>query len=324
MNDFAEFLKILGKGPKSRRSLTEDEAFNAAVMMFNGQVTDRQLGAFLLLLRANGETKDELIGILKATRSTFLSQFTRPAGLDIEFSAYAGKWRYPPYYLLAAKLLAQQGYGVLIHGDQGQFNHRHYATDFLESFDIAQASSLKDAYETLQTPQFLYLPLAHFAQPLREILHLKDELGVRTLFNTLVKVLNPLNAPVSMQSIFHRGVEQLHLHAATALNNHCTCIFKGEGGDPEIRPDALTHLYMLKKNTLIEPELNGLIERQVRPETWSMDSLLGLWHGKACDNYGESAVVATVAVALMGLNDTLSYEQGVQLAKTYWKSRHDH
>ncbi len=77
---------------------------------------------------------------------------------------------------------------------------------------------------------------------------MKSELGVRTVFNTAVKLLNPLNAPASLQGIFHKGVEQLHHDTAKAVGVADNLVFKGEGGEAEIRPDAMTHLFFSRRS----------------------------------------------------------------------------
>jgi len=320
---FAEFLRILGKGPKTRRPLTQAEAEQALAMILAGEVTDKQLGAFLLLMRANGETPDELIGFVRGARQSFgLNNQACPSGLHLDWAAYAGKWRYPPYYLLSLKLLAHMGYGVLLHGDQGQFEHRYYAESFLAELGVPIADSLEQAREILAKPQLVYLPLTQFAEPLRRILHLKEEIGVRTVFNTAVKLLNPLNAPMTVQGIFHKGVEQLHLQTAQAMGYPCNLVFKGEGGEAEMRPDALTTLYCLHQGQQSEQKLNGLIDRQERPNSWDLEDILGLWQGGQEDNYGEAAVIATAAVALMGLL-SIEYSAAVSTIKQAWTQRHD-
>ncbi|SFR49997.1 glycosyl transferase family protein [Thiomicrospira sp. ALE5] len=324
---FAEFLRILGKGPKTRRPLTQAEAEQALAMILAGEVTEKQLGAFLLLVRANGETPDELIGFVKGARQHFgleqqdcSSDTACPVGLHLDWAAYAGKWRYPPYYLLSLKLLAQMGFGILLHGDQGQFAQRQYAQAFLSELAIPIASSLEQAREMLGTPQLVYLPLTQFAEPLREILHLKEEIGVRTVFNTAVKLLNPLNAPVSVQGIFHKGVEQLHLQTAQALGYKTNLVFKGEGGEAEMRPDALSTVYAWQDSTQTEQKMTALIERQQRPEHWDLAGLVALWQGKKQDIYGEAAVMATAAVALMGLASE-NYATAVARVKQAWEQR---
>jgi anthranilate phosphoribosyltransferase len=318
---FSEYLRILGKGPKSRRPLSQQEAELAMQMVLAEQVTEKQLGAFLLLMRANGETPAELKGFISAIRAKFLLAPTK-SNIDIDFSAYAGKWRYPPYFLLSVKLLVNNGYKVLIHGDSGQIEHRQYIDLFLAELNFKQASSILEAKELVSQGFAVYLPLQNFAPQLRKILHLKTELGVRTVFNTAVKLLNPLNAKHCMQGIYHKGVENLH-HAASSLNGaEQNLAFKGEGGEPEIRPDALTHLYFSDhvKGEFKDIVLPALIERNLHRKKWQTEDILQLWNGKKIDKYGEASVIATTAVSLM-LVKSISNQQALLKARQFWETR---
>ena len=87
---FASFVRILGKGQKGSRGLTQEEAYTAMGMMLDGKVEDTQLGAFLMLLRFKEETAEELAGFTQAVRE----RVTAPAiAVDIDWPAYAGKRR---------------------------------------------------------------------------------------------------------------------------------------------------------------------------------------------------------------------------------------
>ncbi|HHT00358.1 MAG TPA: glycosyl transferase family protein [Thiomicrospira sp.] len=318
---FSQFLRILGKGPKSKRSLTIEEAQEAIEMILSGDVTEKQLGAFLLLMRANGESLDELMGFVSGLRKHYQLEQTQ-AGIDLDISAYAGKWRYPPYFLLSVKLLVESGYKVIVHGDSGQFSDRQYAETFLKDLGFHKAGSLDEAGQYAFQGSLVYLPLKAFAKELSEILHLKSEIGVRTVFNTAVKLLNPLNARYSIQGIFHKGVENLH-HAAFKVNGaDYNLVFKGEGGEPEIRPDALNKLYFSDKSNseLQTVNFNSITERNRRPDEWNTQTLLDVWQGKTDDSYGIKAVVATTAVALM-LIERLDAEMAIKRAEELWLNR---
>ena len=72
---FAEYIRILGKGKKGSRPLTQDEAYQAMKMILAEDVLPIQLGAFLMLMRVKEETPEELAGfVLAARESCHLSQ----------------------------------------------------------------------------------------------------------------------------------------------------------------------------------------------------------------------------------------------------------
>ncbi|TXL01487.1 glycosyl transferase, partial [Methylococcaceae bacterium HT1] len=108
---FAEFIRILGKGKKGSRPLTQDEAYHAMRMILAGEVEEIQLGAFLMLMRVKEETPEELAGFVLAVRETLPRISTDIA--DLDWSAYAGKRRHLPWYILSSLLLAENGIKVL-------------------------------------------------------------------------------------------------------------------------------------------------------------------------------------------------------------------
>ncbi|MGC3400240.1 hypothetical protein ACPTE5_30055, partial [Pseudomonas aeruginosa] len=82
-------------------------------MLLDEKVEDTQLGAFLMLLRHKEESPEELAGFTEAVRE----RLNAPAlNVDIDWPTYAGKKRHLPWYLLAAKCLAQNGVRILMHG----------------------------------------------------------------------------------------------------------------------------------------------------------------------------------------------------------------
>ena len=51
------------------------------------------------------------------------------------------------------------------------------------------------------------------------------------------------------------------------------------------------------------------------------DMLKKVWRGEAQDEYGENAVIQTVAVALWGLDKAENLEEAQQQARALWQNR---
>lgn len=107
---FAQYVRILGKGKSGSRSLSFEEAQTAFGMILTGDVLDAQLGAFLMLLRVKEESPQELAGFVNATREWLNAPCI---DVDLDWSSYAGKRKHYPWFLLAALILAENGYGSL-------------------------------------------------------------------------------------------------------------------------------------------------------------------------------------------------------------------
>lgn len=313
---FAEFIRILGKGKRGARGLTQEEARTAMMMLLEGKVEEAQLGAFLMLLRHKEETPEELAGFTEAVRQ----HIAAPAiAVHLDWPSYAGKKRHLPWYLLAAKCLAANGVRILMHGGGAHTAGRLYTEQLLDQLAIPLCRNWQAVADSLERHGLAFFPLQDWAAPLQHMIDLRNTLGLRSPIHSLARVLNPLSAHCSLQSIFHPGYQAVHREASRLLGDHAIVI-KGDGGEIEINPDVISHLYGATKGEAWDESWPALsAQRHVKPASLQADHLLNVWRGLAEDSYGELAVVATMALALRGLGK--SHEESFATARQYWSAR---
>lgn len=317
---FAPYVRILGKGRTGTRSLDFDEARQAFGMLLRGEVEDIQLGAFLMLLRVKEETDQELAGFVQACRDCLGPP---PAtGAQLDWSSYAGKRNQHPWYILSALLLASHGVRVFMHGTDGHTPGRVYAQATLQALGIDAAACLDDAGLRIQRDSFAFMPLKTLLPPLHDIVQLKPTLGLRSPVNTLVRMLNPTRAPCSIQSVFHPNYAALHIGADTILGQPHSLVFKGEGGEVEIKPHARTECHLQRHGQhqrLTWPrQLAGKPDSVAAP---APAALRALWRGESDAPYGELAVTETAAVALLLLELADDLNGCRDLARQWWADR---
>jgi anthranilate phosphoribosyltransferase len=317
---FAPFVRILGKGKTGSRALTREEARTAMEMILRGEVKDVQLGAFLMLLRVKEESAEELTGFVEAARAAIAAPSEINA--DLDWSSYAGKRKHLPWFLLSALTLADRGVRVFMHGSGGHTQGRLYTEAVLNALDIRIAESWNDAAHTLDKSQFTFMPLRHICPPLQAMIDLRNQLGLRSPVHTLARLLNPLTAPYSIQSVFHPPYALRHQQAAIDLGQFHSSVFKGEGGEVERKPEALTKVFSVHNGSSSETAWPKLIEgRQEQPEDFTIEHLRDIWRGKVRDEYAELAVTGTLAIALHLLQRANDSTQALVLAQDYWQQR---
>lgn len=313
---FAEFVRILGKGKRGARSLTREEARAAMTLLLEGKVEDTQLGAFLMLLRHKEESAEELAGFTEALRA----HLQAPAiAVDLDWPTYAGKKRHLPWYLLAAKCLASNGLRILMHGGGAHTAGRMYSEQLLGLLQIPLCRDWAAVGNALDQQQLAFFPLHDWAPQLQRMIDLRNTLGLRSPIHSLARVLNPLGARCGLQSIFHPGYQAVHREASRLLGDHAVVI-KGDGGEIEVNPDVISHLYGTTEGEAWDEEWPALSERRhVKPPSLQAEQLLAVWRGEVDDSYGEKAVIATMALALRGLGQ--EREQAFATARGYWSTR---
>ncbi len=316
---FAKYVAILARGKTKTRSLTLDEARDSMAMILRGEALPEQIGAFLMLLRLKEETPEEIAGFTLGARDAMaLPKFPT---VDLDWSSYAGKRRQLPWFILSVLLLAQNGVKVFMHGTEGHTEGRVYTRDVLQELDIPVARDLSDAADQIGLTNFAYLPLQGFCPDLQDLINLRPVLGLRSPVHSFARMLNPMNAAVTMQGIFHRGFMDIHAGAGLLLHQPLT-VFRGEGGEIERRPNKPTIAWSTKSGSIVNEQWPALMSdgHVSADESMNVEKLRAVWQGQL-DEYGEMSVIGTLAVALKLLGKADTTEDAQKLAKTMWDDR---
>ena len=313
---FAQFVRILGKGKRGARSLTREEAREAMGMLLDEKVEDTQLGAFLMLLRHKEESPEELAGFTEALRA----RLQAPAlAVDIDWPTYAGKKRHLPWFLLAAKCLADNGVRIFMHGGGAHTAGRLYTEQLLEALQIPLCRNWQAAGAALDTQHLAFMPLLDWAPQLQRMIDLRNTLGLRSPIHSLARILNPLGARCGLQSIFHPGYQAVHRDASGLLGD-CAIVIKGDGGEIEVNPDSASHLYGTRDGQSWDEEWPALsAQRHVKPAQLDPEELKAVWRGERDDSYGQMALLSTIALALRGLGEPR--DTAFEKARHYWDAR---
>jgi len=318
---FAEFIRILGKGKKGSRPLTQDEAYHAMKMIMADDVLPIQLGAFLMLMRVKEETPEELAGFVLAAREA-IDLTHHNTLVDLDWSSYAGKRRHLPWFLLSALLLAENAITVFMHGAKGPSADRVYTENALSYLGLRPAQSVDEAKQQLTQQRFSYLSLEHFCPKLHDIIELRPILGLRSPVHTLVRLLNPFNAPYSIQGIFHPGYRPVHQQAALLLQQPHAAVLKGDGGETERNPDMECLVQSVHHGELMDETWPALFtHRHVKSELLDPTLLSLVWQGVVEDEFAQASVIGTAAIALKLLGKASTQQEAQVLATAYWLQR---
>ncbi|GAB6041362.1 glycosyl transferase family protein [Endothiovibrio diazotrophicus] len=318
---FAQYVRILGKGKNGSRALTEEEAQETMRMILAGEVEPIQLGAFLMLMRVKEETGAEVAGFVRAIRETItLPELDRP--VDLDWSSYAGKRRHHPWFLLAALTLAANGVRIFMQGTTGHTEGRIYTEDTLRELGLPVCASMEQAKTELEARNFAYMPLAVMVPKLQEVIEYRPLLGLRSPVHTVGRMINPFAAPYSMQSIFHRGYLGIHQDACEILGQPYMVVIKGDGGEVERNPDMVCEARVIHDGKAGSEEWPAMFkQRHVNEEELNNADLKTLWEGNLDHEYGEAAVIGTLAIALKLMGKAADQEAAMDAAREMWAAR---
>ncbi|MGI2169396.1 glycosyl transferase [Shewanella sp. MF05960] len=356
--DFRLLIKALGKGEKGSRSLTFAEASLLLEGFALGHATRVQMASAMMLMRVRGETVDEVAGIVAGLRHTLHSDW-QSLSVDIDWPVYAGKREQLPWLLLVATLLAKQGVRVMLHGDSQALPHRRHVESCLDALSIRCCTTPQSAALALASDGIVYVRAGDLAPVLDDCRQLHQELGLRSVIQTAARCINPSNAPISLRSYFHPGLDDLHQQVSEALfaNNEYppghVAIFKGLQGETEFNPRVATLMKVVSKkaanvtvsSSTIPTLLAGFCGAKVGQADLSSDILALLWRetqpllatelsgvmSRTMIEQALSSISATLTAVILLLNQqshmaggsqqSLTVEQAISLSQQCWANR---
>ena len=301
----APFVQIVARGKGRARSMTCDEAREAMSVILKGDAAPEAVGALLMVMRLRGETAEEIAGFTAALRDHVDGALPQA---DLDWPSYAaGRSRGVPLFLLAARLVSHAGYTVSMHGWNS-----HQSTE----------ASLRDAL-ALAGPGVTYSPLERLSPEAFALLNLRDTFGLRSCFNTVLRMWNPSQARASVQGVFHPSYRSLQANAAEILGQSDLSIIKGGGGEFERHPSKEITIYGLRDGNHIAEKAPALGTPTRRlHEAGTTPDLAALWQGGVTDPFAVATITGTAALALWTLKAASTFESAQTIAETLWDKRH--
>ena len=324
-HQLAKYLKILGNGPNTSRSLDRDEARTVMTMVLAGEAEREQLGALLMLLRARGETPEELAGFIDAARVYLDIQDVenRP---DIDWPTYADRHRQQPWFILSALLLAENGHRVLMHGIAG-FSEGYAPTrPALAALGIEPVDDMTHASRMMDETNFAYVGLESFLPHFEALFHLRPILGARTFVNTVARAINPMDAPVQLVGMFHPNYRSVHGSVAQLSGQNRAAVFKGIGGEIQRNPLKTCRVYSVIDGEIGEEDWPAIAAISKEKYIWRSEQLeperiAELWRGELDLPVVEASIIGTAAIALKITSKGDSTQECESLAQAMWQDR---
>lgn len=249
-----------------QRSLSENDAREAALALMTGDVPPAQAGGLLSALRVRGENGGEIVGFARALREHASPFPLSGAGLIDTCGTGGDSLGTFNVSTLAGIVAAACGARVAKHGNRA-VSSRCGSADVLEALGVRIDSAPRVVARCVVETGFGFLFAPNYHPTLRQLAPLRRELGFRSIFNLVGPLANP--ARVTRQVV---GVPSpAHLRpvaeALQALGLDHALVVHGDDGADEISLTGPTTAFEVKRegveSRVIHPEDAGL--RTCRP-----------------------------------------------------------
>ncbi|HWW66687.1 MAG TPA: anthranilate phosphoribosyltransferase [Solirubrobacterales bacterium] len=245
--------------------LTADHASAVLAEVMEGRTDQVQTGAFLIALRAKGETVPELVGLARTMRSLASHVETE----RVELVDTAGTGGGPSTFNVsttAALVAAGAGCAVAKHGSRSNTS-RCGSADLLEALGVNIDLGPEQVGRCIDEVGFgfMFAPRHHAA--MAHVVPVRKELGVRTIFNFLGPLTNPAGAERQLLGVSDRHYQETIAEALVGLGSVRAMVVAAEDGVDELSISARTRVIEVADGGtaewFVEPGELGLEEAEL-------------------------------------------------------------
>ncbi|MFH1370047.1 MAG: anthranilate phosphoribosyltransferase [Planctomycetota bacterium] len=250
MATITEFLEIILDG----KDLSFEQAKTLQDRIFEGQVNEMQIAAFLAMMRMKRATSSEIAGLAQSLR-----EHAVPVKVDVENmidTCGTGGAAVKTFNISTAAALVAAGAGVYVakHGNRG-ITSKCGSADVLEELGVNIAPGPDVVAECIREAHigFMFAPKFHpamrFVQPIRKTL------DFRTAFNILGPLANPAGVKSQVMGVADEALLDRIAETLKILGAKRAMVVHGQGMD-EISILGITKIRELRNGQITSIELD--------------------------------------------------------------------
>ena len=251
------------------QSLSVAEASRAMTDIMNGDVSDARLAAFLVALRAKGESVDEVVGFRDAILSAALPIDVSTDAVDI-----VGSGGDPIGVInvssIAAMVVSAAGVPVIKHGNRAA-SSKSGANDVLTALGINISLEPDRVARVFAEIGVTFINAMVFHPGFRNAGPVRQELAIPTIFNVLGPLCNPARPEANALGMSNPAriplaVGLFQQRGATAL------VYRGEDGIDKITTTGHSKVFEVSRGSVTEHDFDP---REVGFTYSSIDDIRG-------------------------------------------------
>jgi len=298
---------------------TMEECFGA---LMGGEWAEGEQAAFLVALRAKGESASEVAAAARVLRRCAVPVVTRRAPL-VDTCGTGGDSAHTLNISTGAALVAAAcGVAVAKHGNRS-VSSRCGSADVLEALGVPLELEADQLGALLDDEGFAFLFAPRLHPAMRAVMPVRRTLGVRTVFNILGPLANPAGVSRQVVGVYSTALQRLVAGALAELGAEHAWVVHGEDGLDEISVCAPTRVVEVRDGRIagefvIAPEKLGL-KQAAQAELTGGDAsenaarLRAILSGQECSG-ARDAVALNAAAALIVAGRTADLSEALAQA----------
>ena len=304
-----------------RQDLTQDTMLAVMRQVMSGELTPAQIAAFLIALRAKGETVDEIAAAAMVMRELSTKVAIQDTEHLIDTCGTGGDGIQTfNVSTVCAFVAAAAGAKVAKHGGRS-VSSTCGSADVLEALGVNVNQSPEQVAASVNEIGigFMFAPNHHSA--MKHAAPVRRELGIRTLFNLLGPMTNPATARSQVMGVFDKNLTGKLAKVLQKLGSEHVLVVHGADGMDEISFTGDTFVAELKNGQVTEYVLNPaqfglathqLKDIQIKDATESKAIILDILNGKK--GAARDIVLMNAGAAIYVSGQAASLQAGIEKA----------
>lgn len=254
-----------------QRSFTETEMKEAVKAILQEDVSESEIAAFLMGLKAKGETVEEIAGIVRALKENTL-KFTNkfPNVLDNCGTGGDGSSSFN-VSTTSAFVIAGAGIPVAKHGNRS-ISSKTGSADVLEYLGINLGLSAEKTEEILQEIGVAFLYAPHVHPKLKKVMTVRKQLKIPTIFNFIGPLTNPIDLDFQLLGVYRRDLLKPFAEVLRTLGRKRAVVLNGAGFMDEASLEGENHMAILDQQ---EISLTSFLPEEVGLKQYDNRSIKG-------------------------------------------------
>lgn len=232
---FSEYIKAVATGIKGNYELTPAQSEDVITKILTKTFTQAQIGAYLTSWRARYETDNELKASFNALTKFVQPQNNLPKSIELGYP-YDGKNKNSFLHVLAAQNVLKDDIELIISSDRTLEPKRG-----VSALELSKKVSFSKNIHLLNRVNFI--------PELSSLTTIRNELAIRTIFNTIEKLTNPCGSKYAIIGLHHRPYIEKYQKILNARYERLL-IVQGDEGSPEMSKSG--SIWILEGGTLTE------------------------------------------------------------------------
>lgn len=238
------------------REIFHDEMLHLMRLIMKGEISPVMTAAILASLRSKKETIGEISAAATVMRE-LCTKVHLPHNANFVDIVGTGGDASQTFNISTASafVAAAAGATVAKHGNRS-VSSKSGSADVLEALGAKidlQASQVAECLQAVGMG-FMFAPNHHPA--MKNVVPVRREMGVRTIFNILGPLTNPASAPNTLMGVFHPDLVGVQARVMQKLGASHVLVVWGKDGLDEISLGAATQVAELKDDQILEYEIH--------------------------------------------------------------------